>query len=184
MLGQNGQVEQQRYQVRFDWGIPGAHVIGTAADVLVWVDAIEEPNSPSANVEALLAAVPNTPVLLTTDLPTAAAVAQWIVDYQVRRGDRISIAIVAAGSDRDGDVRFAVEDLLAAGAVIDALSALGLDATSPEAAAAEAAYRGLARATSHLLTASTTAATTVPAPASLRVDSSLSSTDVRVVRDA
>lgn len=176
-------MEQQRYQVRFEWGIPGARVIGTDADVLVWVDAIEEPGSPASNPDALLAAVPSTRVLLTTGLPNAAAVAQWIVDYQVRRGDRISIAIVAAGSDRDGAVRFAVEDFLAAGAVIDALSALGLDATSPEAAAAEAAYRGLARATSHLLTASTTAATTVPDPASLRVDSSKTSADVRVLRD-
>ena len=177
-------MEQQRYQVRFEWGIPGAQVIGTDADVIVWVDAIEEPGSPITNSDALAAAVPNSRVLLTTGLPTAAAVAQWIVDYQVRRGERISIAIVAAGSERDGSSRFAVEDFLSAGAVIDALSGLGLDATSPEAAAAEAAYRGLARATSHVLTASTTAATTVPDPASLRVNPSLTSADVRVLRDA
>jgi hypothetical protein len=177
-------MEQQRYQVRFDWGVAGAHAIGADADVLVWVDAIEEPRSPNTNADALIAAVPNSRVLLTTGLPTAAAVAQWIVEYQVRRGERISIAIVAAGSEREGSPRFAVEDLLSAGAVIDALSGLGLDATSPEAAAAEAAFRGLARATSHVLTASTTAATTVPAPASLRINPSLTSTDVRVLRDA
>ena len=77
-------MEQQRYQVRFEWGIPGAQVIGTDADVIVWVDAIEEPGSPITNSDALAAAVPNSRVLLTTGLPTAAAVAQWIVDYQVR----------------------------------------------------------------------------------------------------
>lgn len=176
-------MEQQRYQVRFEWGIPGALAVGADADVIVWVDAIEELGSLSADSDALLASLPASRVLLTTGLPTAAAVAQWIVDYQLRRGDRISIAIIAAGSDRDGSARFAVEDLLGAGAVIDALAALGLDATSPEAAAAEAAYRGLARATSHLLTASTTAAVLTPTPEQLRVDQTASSTDVRVLRD-
>lgn len=177
-------MEQQRYQVRFEWGIPGALAVGAEADVIVWVDAIEEPGSLSADSDALLASLPASRALLTTGLPTAAAVAQWIVDYQLRRGDRISIAIIAAGSDRAGSPRFAVEDLLGAGAVIDALAALGLDATSPEAAAAEAAYRGLARATSHLLTASTTAATVSPDASTLRVNTSLTANDVRVVRSS
>jgi hypothetical protein len=76
----------------------------------------------------------------------------------------------------------ATEDLLAAGAVIDQLATLGLDATSPEAAAAEAAYRGLARATSHLLTAVTTATTTPPDAYQLKVDPELTAADVQVVR--
>jgi len=54
----------------------------------------------------------------------------------------------------DAPLRFAVEDLLGAGAVIDALGALGIDHTSPEAAAACEAYRGLRPAVRHLLTAS------------------------------
>lgn len=172
-------MEQQRYQVRFEWGIPGALAVGADADVIVWVDAIEEEGA-----DATLASLPASRVLLTTGLPTAAAVAQWIVDYQLRRGDRISIAIIAAGSDREGSARFAVEDLLGAGAVIDALAALGLDATSPEAAAAEAAYRGLARATSHLLTASTTASSVSPDASTLRVNTSLTTNDVVVVLES
>lgn len=175
-------MEQQRYQVRFEWGIPGARAVGADADIIVWVDAIEELGSLSADSDALLASLPTSRVLLTTGLPTAAAVAQWIVDYQVQCGDRISIAIIAAGSDREGTARFAVEDLLGAGAVIDALAALGLDATSPEAAAAEAAYRGLARATSHLLTASTTAATVSPDASTLRVNKNATASDVLVIR--
>lgn len=175
-------MEQQRYQVRFEWGIEGAHAIGTDADVIVWVDAIEEPNALSTTADALLAALTQSPVVLSTGLSTAAAVAQWIVDYQVRCGNRISIAIVAAGSTRGSAPRFAVEDLLAAGALIDALAALGLDANSPEAAAAEAAYRGLSRATSHLFTASTTGTAYKPAATDLRVDSSLGADAVRILR--
>ena len=68
-------------------------------------------------------------------------------------GDRAIVAVIAAGTD---DGRFAVEDLLAAGAVVDALSTVGIDSTSPEAAAASAAYEGLRTATGHLLTASVT----------------------------
>jgi len=67
----------------------------------------------------------------------------------------VKVAVVAGGEVRDDEtVRFSVEDLLAAGAVIDALGALGIDACSPEAAAASAAYTGLSRATRHLFTAS------------------------------
>lgn len=53
---------------------------------------------------------------------------------------------------------FAVEDLLAAGAVVDALTEVGIDHTSPEAAAACAAYTGLRRAVRHLVSASEGAA--------------------------
>ena len=63
--------------------------------------------------------------------------------------------IVAAGETRtDETVRFAVEDLLTAGAVIDALGKIGIDACSPEAAAACAAYTGLERGIRHMFTAS------------------------------
>ncbi len=54
----------------------------------------------------------------------------------------------------DGSLRFAVEDLLGAGAVIAALAERGIDHSSPEAAAACESYRGLRRASRHLLTAS------------------------------
>ncbi|MCX7523159.1 2-phosphosulfolactate phosphatase [Microbacterium sp. STN6] len=95
--------------------------------------------------------------VLAASLRNRTAVAEWILAQQVQTGDRLRVAIVAAGEERsDGTTRFAVEDLLAAGAIIDALAAVGIDYSSPEAAAACAAFVGLRRATGHLLTASVT----------------------------
>jgi 2-phosphosulfolactate phosphatase len=91
--------------------------------------------------------------VIAGSLRNASAVARWIVESQ--QGTRLAIAIIAAGEQRDDDTtRFAVEDLLGAGAIIDALAAEGLDACSPEAAAAAASFSGLKRATKHLITAS------------------------------
>ena len=58
------------------------------------------------------------------------------------------------GTDAGAAVRFAVEDQLGAGAIIDALGALGIDHTSPDAAVASESFRALRRAVKHLLTAS------------------------------
>lgn len=94
------------------------------------------------------------PVIAAT-LRNRTAVAQWILHYQHALGRRAMVAVVAAGETRtDDSVRFAVEDLLTAGAVIDALGKVGVDACSPEAAAACAAYTGLARGIRHMFTAS------------------------------
>nr|WP_241732321.1 2-phosphosulfolactate phosphatase [Galbitalea soli] len=83
------------------------------------------------------------------------AVAQWALEQQGRKSKRFTIAVIAAGERReDGSLRMTVEDLLGAGAVIDALATLGIDYCSPEAAAAVAAYTGLRNATAHLLNAS------------------------------
>lgn len=111
---------------------------------------------PSFNGSRLSAAAASFGVpVLAASLRNRSAVAQWILDHQVALGHRVKVAVVAGGEVRDDDtVRFSVEDLLTAGAVIDALGALGIDACSPEAAAASAAYTGLARATRHLFTAS------------------------------
>lgn len=92
--------------------------------------------------------------VLAASLRNRTAVARWILDHQQALGHRVRVAVVAGGEVRDDEtVRFSVEDLVTAGAVIDALGALGIDACSPEAAAACAAYTGLARATRHLFTA-------------------------------
>ncbi|HEU0257186.1 MAG TPA: 2-phosphosulfolactate phosphatase [Microbacteriaceae bacterium] len=87
----------------------------------------------------------------------AAAVAQWLIRRQEERAARQRVAVVAAGEvRRDGTLRFAAEDLLTAGAFVAACSAVGLDHSSPEAAAAGAAYEGLTRGLRHLLIASVT----------------------------
>lgn len=140
---------QAKYQVRFDWAADGAAAVAADADVVVWVDAIED--RPVAEAAAL----PGSGAVVAAGLSDAAAVAQWILAEQVRLGRRAMVALVAAGgSSAGGGTRFAVEDLLAAGAVVDALATLGIDYSSPEAAAACAAFTGLRGAVAHLLTAS------------------------------
>ncbi|WP_022901002.1 2-phosphosulfolactate phosphatase [Humibacter albus] len=111
---------------------------------------------PSLNGSRLtaLAATFGVPVLAAS-LRNRTAVAQWIIDYQRRLGRRAMVSIVAAGEVRaDETLRFAVEDLLTAGAAVDALGKVGVDACSPEAAAACAAYTGLARGIRHMFSAS------------------------------
>ncbi len=86
-----------------------------------------------------------TPVLAGC-LRNAGAIADWI-----RRDARGPVALVAAGERWPGDtLRPAVEDLWGAGAVIAALVDLGVTGLSPEAAAADAAFRA---ASGSLLTA-------------------------------
>jgi 2-phosphosulfolactate phosphatase len=135
---------QTQYQVRFDWGVNGARAIGDDADAIVWVDVLGDAAPPSGAVPTVVAGLRN-----------RAAVAKWVLTQQGDKGDRFMVAIVAAGESwDDGSVRFAVEDLLAAGAIIDALADLGIDYCSPEAAAASAAFVGLRNATGHLIGAS------------------------------
>lgn len=96
------------------------------------------------------------PLVLLGALSNAGAVAAAIAGEQERRGRRTSVAVIPAGElgHSGAPLRFAVEDLLGAGAVIDGLAALGIDHTSPEAAVAAEAFRGLRGAARHLLTAS------------------------------
>lgn len=128
---------QSQYQVRFDWGLEGARNVGEGVDVIVWVDVLGQ--SQPDHHDALVVA---------GSLRNRRAVADWALARQGEKGDRFVIAVVAAGPG------FAVEDLLGAGAVIDALADVGIDYCSPEAAAASAAYTGLRNATGHLISAS------------------------------
>lgn len=140
---------QASYQVRFDWGVVGATAISADAEGLVWVDQLAETAGPAV-VGTL------TPVAGT--LERAAELGAWALAEQEKLGGRFRIAVVAAGAPRpDGSVRFAVEDLLAAGAIIDAIAEVGIDHQSPEAAAAASAYTGLRNATRHLISASVSA---------------------------
>lgn len=111
--------------------------------MLVWCDALPTGEQPPAFDGAVLVGT----------VGNASATAEWILQLQAALGDRAFVAVVAAGTD---DGRFAVEDFLAAGAVIDALATIGLDFNSPEAASACAAFEGLRNAVAHLTSASTT----------------------------
>lgn len=138
---------QERYQVRFDVGLDGARRIGATAHLLVWCDAIVTEDCP---VDAL----PPRLEVLDATLATAGHVAQRLLSLQTERGERTMVAVVAAGSSVSDPEGFPVEDVLLAGSVVDALGAVGIDATSPEAAAAAAAFQGLRGAVGHMLTAS------------------------------
>ena len=76
------------------------------------------------------------------------------------RGERTSINLVLVGDDEGG---FAVEDYLAAGAIAEALTALGLDHSSPDVAVATEGFRALTRAVKHLFSASAAGAELVAA---------------------
>ena len=159
---------QAKYQLRFDWGFAGARAVASDADVVVWVDALPPLAAPAEDqptvATALAASVPAGAAIVQGGLTTAGATARWILDEQLRLGRRAMVSIIAAGEPRAGGAtRFAVEDLLGAGAIIDALGALGIDYTSPEAAAACAAFAGLRGAVAHLLTASATGQAAVAA---------------------
>jgi 2-phosphosulfolactate phosphatase len=147
---------QGYYQVRFDWGAAGFQALAESADVVVLADALP----PLRETDA--AAGDRAPLsahrVIGAHLGNRTAVAEWVLARQAEKGGRFSVAVVATGERRpDGATRWAVEDLLAAGAVIDALSDLGIDHCSPEAAAASASFAGLKRALKHLVGASETA---------------------------
>jgi 2-phosphosulfolactate phosphatase len=138
---------QERYQVRFDIGLDGARRIGDSAHLLVWCDAIATEPVP---VDAL----PHRLEVVDARLGAASAIARRLLELQAARGERTMVAVVAAGAPLESPDGFPVEDVLLAGAIVDALGAVGIDATSPEAAAAAAAFHGLRGAVGHMLTAS------------------------------
>ncbi|WP_309065825.1 2-phosphosulfolactate phosphatase [Microbacterium sp.] len=167
--------DQSTYQVRFDWGVEGLARIAPA-DVVVVVDVLrfsssmadavargdrmgrEEALVWSVNGAAVAAAAADradAPVVLLGSIRNAAATARAVLAVQERRAARTAVTVIAAGERTpEGGLRFAVEDQLGAGAVLAALSDLGIDHSSPEAAAAAESFRALRRALRHLLTAS------------------------------
>ena len=163
--------DQSTYQVRLEWGVDGLARLAPA-DIVVVVDVLrfsstvadavaagsEVPLDGAAqwsrNGAAVAAAVKDATVLLG-GLRNAGAVARAVVALQNRRQARTSVAIIAAGEvDGMGAARFAVEDHLGAGAVIAALTDLGIDHTSPDAAVAAEGFRALRRALRHMVSAS------------------------------
>ena len=169
--------DQSRYQVRLEWGMDGLARLAPA-DIVVLVDVLGFSTGVIASLERAEAsprdaayptasahgpamaeaAADSGALVLLGALRNASAVAEAILAEQQRRGGRTSVAVIAAGERIGGAegaaVRFAVEDQLGAGAIVDALGALGIDHTSPDAAVASESFRALRRAATHLLTAS------------------------------
>lgn len=167
--------DQSTYQVRVEWGVAGLARLAPAdivvvVDVLRFsttvIDAIERGDDYPLDAAAHAISINGAPVaeaaadggalVLLGGLRNASAVAAAVLAEQERRGARTSITVIAAGelSPGDGTLRFAVEDQLGAGAIVEALGALGIDHTSPDAAVAAESFRALRRAVKHLLTAS------------------------------
>ena len=156
---------QTQYQVRFDWGFTGLQAISDGADVVIWVDVLG-----TGTDEPIESEVP----VLRASLRNRRAIAERVLAQQGDKGERFMVAIVAAGERwDDGSPRFAVEDLLAAGAIIDALADLGIDYCSPEAAAASAAFTGLRNATGHLIGASASGRTLAAAGRRAEIDAAI-----------
>jgi 2-phosphosulfolactate phosphatase len=138
--------DQSHYQVRFDWGRAGADTVARDADLVVLVDVLS--TSPALDL-------PGHPAVVAGGFRNRTAIAEWVLARQAEQADRCFVAVIAAGDEReDGSIRFTVEDLLAAGSIIDALATAGIDFVSPEGAAACAAFTGLRNAVAHLATAS------------------------------
>lgn len=169
--------DQSRYQVRLEWGADGLRRLAPS-DIVVVVDVLrfsstvsrevaagrsvpldESAHAVSINGAAIAAAAAEAgATVMAGCLRNASAVASAVLAEQTARAARTSVAVIAAGEltgrEQGAPVRVAVEDQFGAGAVVDALASLGIDHTSPEAAAACEAFRGLRRAVRHLLTAS------------------------------
>lgn len=206
--------DQSTYQVRFEWGAGGLARLAPA-DVVVVVDVLRFSSTvPDAVASgtvvtladarewssngAAVAASAEGALVLVGGLRNAAAVARAVQAVQERRQARTSVAVIAAGEKApDGTLRFAVEDQLGAGAVIAALTDLGIDHTAPEAAVTAEGFRALKGALRHLLSASGSAreleigvastarmAASGIAPASVAEAATLDATDVvPVLRD-
>lgn len=163
--------DQSTYQVRLEWGVEGLDRLAPA-DIVVVVDVLRFSSTVADAVAsgstvslddarvwsrngAAVAAHGGRAVVLIGSLRNASAVARAIATLQDRNQARTSVNVIAAGeADADGAVRFAVEDHLGAGAIIDALTDLGIDHTAPDAAVAAEGFRALKRALRHMVSAS------------------------------
>ncbi len=144
---------QQTYQVRLGWGSDGITRLADSGIVVI-IDAIEGVDANATTAETLAAqaaALPHAPTVFVGSLRTATATARAVYEEQIARGGRTAINLVLAGDELGG---FAVEDYLAAGAIGDALSALGIDHSAPDIAVATEGFRPLTRALKHLVSAS------------------------------
>lgn len=162
--------DQSTYQVRLDWGVDGLARLAPA-DIVVVVDVLRFSSTVADEVArgrevgladaqawsrngAAVADAASEALVLLGGIRNAAAVARAVQTVQERRQARTSVAVIAAGeADAAGVVRFATEDQLGAGAIVAALTDLGIDHTAPEAAVAAEGFRALRRALRHLVAA-------------------------------
>lgn len=141
---------QATYQVRLGWGTAGLTQLAPA-EIVVAIDAIGSPDVLAQQAKAL----PHAPTVYVASLRNATATAQAVYDEQLARAGRTTINLVLAGDDAvDTGGGFAVEDYLAAGAIADALTTLGIDHSAPDVAVATEGFRPLKRAVKHLFSAS------------------------------
>lgn len=165
--------DQSYYQVRLEWGTEGLTRLAPA-DIVVVIDVLrftstmadvvaqggtvtlEDARRWSTNGAAVASAAADTgATVLLGGIRNAAATARAVMALQERRATRTSVAVIAAGERTPGgDLRYAVEDQLGAGAVIAALTDLGIDHSSPDGAVASESFRVLRRALRHLMAAS------------------------------
>lgn len=139
---------QSTYQVRLGWGARALTRLAKSG-IIVVVDAIETDEA-GVDLARSAQALPHFPAVFLGSLRNRAATAQAIFDEQIARGGRTAINLVLVGDDGG----FAVEDYLAAGAIADSLTELGLDHSAPDVAVATEGFRPLTRALKHLLSAS------------------------------
>lgn len=138
------------FQVVLEWGEQG--LAASPAVVTIVVDALGTEHGRALATAA--EADPARAVVLRAGLDDAAGTAAAVLAAQHERGDRVSVAIVAAGERwPDGSTRFGVADHLAAGALVDALCDVGIDFHSPACAIAAAAHGSLRGAVRHLVSA-------------------------------
>ena len=136
---------QSTYQVRLGWGSRALTQLADA-EIVVVVDALGRDDELIAAATSL----PHAPTVFVGTLRNATATAKAVYEEQLARGGRTAINLVLAGDAGD----FAVEDYLAAGALADRLTALGIDHSAPDVAVANEGFRSLKRALKHLFSAS------------------------------
>ncbi len=139
---------QSTYQVRLAWGTAGLDRLADAGVVVV-VDALPDATDDGETIAAQALAKDATTAVFAGSLRNASATATAVYQEQLDRGGRTAINLVLVG---DGGV-FTVEDYLAAGAIANALTDLGIDHSAPDVAVATEGFRALTRAVKHLVSA-------------------------------
>ncbi len=166
-------MNRPHYQVMCTWGLSGAQRLRVNPDVVIWVNALTQ----SAPLPLQLDSLPGDNKVLLGSYFDAFAVADWVANYQLEKQRRVVVLLVCSDAETHN-----VADELAAGAIIERLAQKGLDAMSPEAAVANAAFIQLRNAAAHLIAASELAQDKTLVNDELVLNESLTSADVRVLR--